>query len=328
MGHAPVLLAEAVGALAVRDGGLYVDGTFGGGGYARAILEAAPTARVIALDRDPDALTRGAALVAEFGDRLSLRAGRFGEMETLVGEPVDGVALDLGVSSFQFDEAERGFSFQNDAPLDMRMEKAGPSAADAVNQLSEAALSDVLEAFGEENEHRRMARFLTQARAAGPIERTGQLADLLEKSVGGRRGAKIHPATRAFQALRILVNDEIGELARALSGAERLLKPQGRLAVVSFHSLEDRMVKQFLVSRAAAGGQGSRHAPVPEPGPAPSFVLETRRTIAPSDAETAANPRARSASLRWAVRTDAPAWERLEAPDLAPRAMAEWEKLV
>lgn len=325
MGHAPVLLAEAVGALAVKPGGLYVDGTFGGGGYTRAILEAG--GRVIALDRDPDALARGAALVAEFGDRLSLRAGRFGDMETLVGEPVDGVALDLGVSSFQFDEAERGFSFQSDAPLDMRMEKSGPSAADAVNNLSEAALSEILEAFGEENEHRRMARFLTQARAAGPIERTGQLADLLEKSVGGRRGAKIHPATRAFQALRILVNDEIGELARALSGAERLLKPQGRLAVVSFHSLEDRLVKQFFVSRAAAGGQGSRHAPVPEPGPHPSFILETRRTIAPSDAETAANPRARSASLRWAVRTDAPAWARLDAPDLAPRALAEWEKL-
>ncbi len=326
MSHAPVLLHEALTALAVKAGGSYVDATFGGGGYTRAILDSADCA-VRAIDRDPDALARGAALTAQYGARLTMVAGRFGEMAALTPAPADGVVLDLGVSSFQFDEAERGFSFQHDAPLDMRMEKAGPSAADAVNQLSEAALSDLLEGYGEENEHRRIARALVQARAAAPITRTLALADIVERAVGGRRGAKIHPATRTFQALRILVNDEMGELARALTGAEALLKPFGRLVVVSFHSLEDRLVKTFMVARAGAGGSGSRHAPEPPPGPAPSFALETRRTIAPGDEEIAANPRARSASLRWAVRTDAPPWGPFSQPALAPKAEAEWESV-
>lgn len=326
MAHAPVLLAEAVAALDVKAGGSYIDGTFGGGGYTRAILEGADCS-VRAIDRDPDALLRGRDLVEQFKPRLQLIQGRFGDMESLSPFPADGIVLDLGVSSFQFDEGERGFSFQQDAPLDMRMEKEGPTAADAVNKLSEAALSDLLEAYGEENEHRRIARFLTQARAKAPIKRTLELADLVERAVGGRRGAKIHPATRSFQALRILVNNELGELVSALSAAERLLKPGGRLVVVSFHSLEDRLVKSFLVSRAGATGGGSRHAPEAPAGPPPSFALETRRTITPGEAELAVNPRARSASLRWARRTDAPAWRPLDNPALAQKAEAEWEDI-
>lgn len=326
MAHAPVLLAEVLAALKPAANEHYVDGTFGGGGYTRAILDAAPCA-VTAIDRDPDALERGRILEEHFSPRLAIKLGRFGDMETLAGAPADGIVLDLGVSSFQFDEAERGFSFQNDAPLDMRMSKTGPSAADAVNNLSEAALSELLDAYGEENESRRIARFLVQERAAGPIARTLHLADTVEKAVGGRRGAKIHPATRTFQALRILVNDELGELARALAAAEKTLKPGGRFVIVSFHSLEDRLVKSFFVERSGGGGQGSRHAPDPPAGPSPSFKLETRRTITPGDDEIAANPRARSASLRYAIRTDAAAWTSKPSPALAPKAESEWGRL-
>lgn len=329
MTHAPVLLAEAMEALALKPGGLYLDATFGGGGYSRALLEAG--ARVIAFDRDPDAIARGAALKAEFPDRLSLVEARFGEISDFVNETLAGAVFDLGVSSFQFDEGARGFSFQADADLDMRMEKSGPSAADAVNRLSEGALAQLIYAYGEDDESRRIARTLVQARAAAPITRTKTLADLVERAVGGRKGARTHPATKTFQALRLLVNDELGELARGLSGAERVLAPGGRLAVVSFHSLEDRMVKRFLVERAGAEGRGSRHAPdMPPNDPsrrAPSFELERKRATTPSDEEVAVNPRARSASLRWAVRTEAPAWNALEAPSLAPVAEAEWEKI-
>jgi 16S rRNA (cytosine1402-N4)-methyltransferase len=243
-------------------------------------------------------------------------------------EPADGVVFDLGVSSFQLDQAERGFSFQTDADLDMRMEKEGPSAADAVNRLSEAALAELIFRYGEDDESRRIARTIVQARAERPIARTLELANLVERAVGGRRGSRTHPATRTFQALRMLVNDELGELARGLSAAEHALKPSGRLVVVSFHSLEDRMVKQFFVERAAAGGRGSRHAPETRDERAPSFALERRRSITASEEEVAANPRARSASLRWATRTDAPAWDDLEPPALAPRAEAEWKKLI
>ncbi|MDX2276458.1 MAG: 16S rRNA (cytosine(1402)-N(4))-methyltransferase RsmH [Hyphomonadaceae bacterium] len=330
MSHAPVLLAEAMDALALKDGGAYVDATFGGGGYSRAMLSRADC-RVLAIDRDPDAIARAAPLTAEFGGRFTIRSGRFSDLETFAsemfaGEGVDGVVFDIGVSSFQFDEAGRGFSFQADGDLDMRMEKQGPSAADAVNRLSEGALADLIYRYGEDDDSRRIARAIVQARAAAPISRTAVLADIVERAVGGRKGARTHPATKTFQALRMLVNDELGELARGLSAAERALKPGGRLVVVSFHSLEDRMVKNFVTERADARGRGSRHAPDLPPERAPSFVLERRRATAPSDAETAANPRARSASLRYAARTDAPAWDELEAPSLAPKAEAEWAK--
>jgi len=329
MSHAPVLLAEAMEALALAPGAVIADATFGGGGYARAMLERG--ARVIAFDRDPDAIARGAALQAQFPDRFTLHQSRFSEMLGFVNEALTGAVFDLGVSSFQFDEAGRGFSFQADADLDMRMDKQGLSAADAVNRLSEAALADLIYNYGEDDESRRIARALVQARAAAPIARTLVLADLVERAVGGRRGARTHPATKTFQALRMLVNDELGELARGLSAAERALKPGGRLVVVSFHSLEDRMVKQFITARADAQGRGSRYLPDVAPNDpsrrASSFTLERKRATAPSDAEIAANPRARSASLRWAVRTDAPAWDELEPPVLAPRAEAEWTKL-
>lgn len=311
-------------ALALKGGGVYVDATFGGGGYSREMLARADC-RVIAFDRDPDAITRGAALAASAKGKFTLHQGRFGDLA--LEQPVDGVVFDLGVSSFQLDQAERGFSFQADADLDMRMEKEGPSAADAVNGLSEAALAELIYRYGEDDDSRRIARAIVQARAAGRIKRTLQLAKIAEDAVGGRRGARTHPATKTFQALRMLVNDELGELARGLSAAERALKPGGRLAVVSFHSLEDRMVKLFLTARADAQGRGSRHTPDLPPERAPSFVLERRRATAPGDAETARNPRARSASLRWATRTDAPAWDELEPPSLAPKAEAEWAKL-
>jgi len=211
--------------------------------------------------------------------------------------------------------------------LDMRMEKDGLSAADAVNRLSEGALADLIYRYGEDDDSRRIARAIVQARAAAPITRTLQFAKLVEDSVGGRRGARTHPATKTFQALRMLVNDELGELARGLSAAERALKPGGRLVVVSFHSLEDRMVKHFITERADAQGRGSRHAPDLPPERAPSFAIDRKRATVSSDAETAVNPRARSASLRWATRTDEPAWDELEPPALAPRAEAEWQKL-
>ncbi|MBC7768274.1 MAG: 16S rRNA (cytosine(1402)-N(4))-methyltransferase RsmH [Phycisphaerales bacterium] len=324
MSHAPVLLAEAMDSLALRDGGVFVDATFGGGGYSREMLARADC-RVIAFDRDPDAIARGAELTQSAKGKFTLHQGRFGDLS--LDEPVDGVVFDLGVSSFQLDEAERGFSFQADADLDMRMEKEGPSAADAVNGLSEVALADLIYRYGEDDESRRIARAIVQARAAAPITRTLAFAKLVEDSVGGRRGARTHPATKTFQALRLLVNDELGELARGLSAAERALKPGGRLVVVSFHSLEDRMVKLFLTARADAQGRGSRYAPDLPPERAPSFALERKRATAPSDEETARNPRARSASLRWAVRTEAPAWDELEPPSLAPKAEAEWAKL-
>ncbi len=329
MTHAPVLLEEAMEALALHDGGLYLDATFGGGGYSRAMLAAG--ARVIGIDRDPDAIARGATLGAEFQNRFTLRQGRFSDLETFVAETIDGAVFDLGVSSFQFDEAARGFSFQADADLDMRMEKQGPSAADAVNRLSETALAELIYRYGEDDDSRRIARGIVQARAAHAITRTAAFAEIVERAVGGRKGARTHPATKTFQALRILVNDELGELARGLCAAERMVKPGGRLVVVAFHSLEDRLVKNFITERADARGRGSRYAPdLPANDPsrrAPSFSLERRRSTAPTDEEIANNPRARSASLRWAERTDAPAWGALEAPILAPLAEAEWARI-
>jgi 16S rRNA (cytosine1402-N4)-methyltransferase len=326
MSHAPVLLSEAIEALAPRAGGVYVDATFGGGGYSRAILEAA-RCRVIGIDRDPEALTRAGELLTAYPQAFHIIPGAFGGVEKLVDEAVDGVVFDLGVSSFQIDQPERGFSFRFDGPLDMRMSREGPSAADAVAHLSEEALANALARLGEEPQARRFARAIVRERAEAPIRTTGALAVLIEQAAGGRKGAKIHPATRTFQALRLLVNDELGELARALSGSEHILKPGGRLVTVAFHSLEDRLVKSFLAARSGAREGGSRHMPEARPGPASSFAQPMRKGVGPSEAETAANPRARSARLRWAERTDAPSQGPFEPAPLAPLAQAEWERL-
>jgi 16S rRNA (cytosine1402-N4)-methyltransferase len=293
-GHVPVMLAEVLEALAPRDGAHYVDGTFGGGGYARAILEAADC-RVLGIDRDPDAIARGAALSAQFAGRLTLLQGEFSRMGEYV-DATDGVVLDLGVSSFQFDEPARGFSFREDGPLDMRMSKNGQSAADFVNNADEKTLAQVLSRYGEEHQARRIAHQIVLAR---PVTRTAELAEIVLKALGpGARKLKTHPATRTFQALRILVNDELGELERGLEAAERVLKPHGRLAVVSFHSLEDRIVKQFLAARSESVSKGSRHAPERRRTTSPAFKILKPRV--PSDAEVRSNPRSRSARLRAA----------------------------
>lgn len=308
--HTPVMLDEVLTALAPRDGGAYVDGTFGAGGYSRAILDAADVT-VWAIDRDPDAIRRGEALRETYGDRLTLLRGRFGDMSRLLHEAgveaVDGIVLDLGVSSPQLDDAERGFSFRFDGPLDMRMEKAGPSAADIVNSLDEAELARLLRELGEEKRARRVARAIVEARSAGPITRTFELADIVRRVVPQGR-SRIDPATRTFMALRLHVNGELDELDAVLRAAEERLAPGGRLVVVSFHSLEDRRVKNFLQTRGGALPGGSRHMPPVVARHAPSFQLLRRGAIKPGAAETARNPRARSARLRAAERTVADAW--------------------
>jgi 16S rRNA (cytosine1402-N4)-methyltransferase len=305
--HIPVLGRSAVDLLNVRDGGIYIDGTFGAGGYTRAILAAADC-KVIALDRDQSAVARGADLVEEAQGRLTLTEDRFSNLDAIAREAghdfVDGVVLDLGVSSMQLDTAGRGFSFRLDGPLDMRMSGEGASAADIVNNTSEHDLADIIFALGEERHSRAVARAILKARAHAPIERTRTLADTVASVVRSRPG-DIHPATRTFQALRIFVNDELGELVKALQAAERLLKNGGRLAVVSFHSLEDRIVKSFLADRGQSRG-GSRHAPEVKHPPA-TFRTLTKRPVAADEDEIARNPRARSAKLRAAERTEAPA---------------------
>jgi 16S rRNA (cytosine1402-N4)-methyltransferase len=303
--HTPVLLAEVLGALAPRPGQLIVDGTFGAGGYARAFLELG--AEVAAFDRDPAARAYAAALAA--GSRLTLTQDRFSTMAQHLGEAAaDGVALDLGVSSMQLDEPARGFSLMRDGPLDMRMGDEGPTAAELVNEASPAELARIFRIYGEERQARRIAGAIVRRRAEQPFTHTLDLAAVVERALGGRRGARLHPATRVFQALRIAVNAELEELEQGLIAAERVLKAGGRLAVVSFHSLEDRIVKTFLTERAGRIPGGSRHAPPLAKGPAPSFELIFNGAHGPTEAEAAANPRARSAKLRAAVRTAAPAW--------------------
>ena len=296
-GHLPVMLHEVIEALAPRDGASYVDGTFGGGGYTTAILEAADC-KVLGIDRDPAAITRGQALVDRFGGRLTLVQGEFSRMEEFA-QASDGVVLDLGVSSFQFDQPERGFSFREDGPLDMRMSLEGMSAADFVNSAGHSELASVIARFGEEKNARRIATAIIAAR---PITGTAQLAAIVSEAQGpAALRFAIHPATRTFQALRIHVNDELGELERGLDAALTILKPQGRLVVVSFHSLEDRIVKQFLASRSTAAPRGSRHAPVTA-APKAAFELLTTRPRTPSAEELSINPRARSAKLRAGVK--------------------------
>jgi 16S rRNA (cytosine1402-N4)-methyltransferase len=313
--HIPVLGRQAVGMLQPRAGGIYVDATFGAGGYSRAILDIAGT-RVIGIDRDRSAVTAGFDLVDRSDGRLMLAEDRFSNLAEICAtqglDAVDGVVMDVGVSSMQLDQAERGFSFRLGGPLDMRMGHDGPAAADVIAKASEADLANIIYIFGEERHSRAVARAIVAARKEAPITTTRALADIVAKVVRSKPG-EIHPATRTFQGLRIFVNEELDELHLALSAAERVLKPAGRLVVVSFHSLEDRIVKNFLVERARAGG-GSRHLPVIAQA-APSFHILTKRPVIPDDDEISANPRARSAKLRAAERTAAPAHGAGALPD-------------
>ena len=311
--HIPVLLKPLLRAVEPVSG-LWVDGTFGAGGYARGLLQAG-AAQVIGIDRDPAVFGMAAGWAGEYGDRLRLVEGTFCELDELAGQPVDGVVLDLGVSSMQLDQAERGFSFLRDGPLDMRMGQAGPSAADLLNTADEALIADVLYHYGEERASRRIARAIVAAR---PLQRTAELAELVASCLPRPKPGQSHPATRSFQAIRIWVNDEFRQLVEGLAAAERALKPGGRLAVVSFHSLEDRIVKRFMQARSNSAGGGSRYAPETVQTPA-AFTLPFRRAVGADDAELAGNPRARSALLRVAIRTDAPAASADEAMLAMPR---------
>jgi 16S rRNA (cytosine1402-N4)-methyltransferase len=305
--HIPVLGRQAIEMLRPTDGGIFVDATFGAGGYSRAILDIAGT-RVIGIDRDRSAISGGFDLVDRSGGRLTLVEDRFSNLDDICAaqgiSSVDGVVMDVGVSSMQLDEAGRGFSFRLGGPLDMRMSQDGPTAADVIANASEADLANIIYVFGEERHSRAVARAIVAARKEAPIATTRALADIVAKVVRSKPG-EIHPATRTFQGLRIFVNQELDELHLALSAAERVLKPGGRLVVVAFHSLEDRIVKNFTVERAKAGG-GSRHLPELAHA-APSFVILTKRPVTPDEDESSANPRARSAKLRAAERTAAPA---------------------
>jgi 16S rRNA (cytosine1402-N4)-methyltransferase len=301
--HIPVLLAPLLRLVAPVEG-RWLDGTLGAGGYARGLLEAGAE-QVIGLDRDPLALEMAAEWGAAWGDRLILVRDVFSHLDRH-GQELQGVVLDLGVSSMQLDRPERGFSFQKDGPLDMRMGAEGPTAAEIVNTAPEATLADILFVYGEERASRRIARAIVKARAEAPIERTLQLAEIVERCLPRPKPGQVHPATRSFQALRIAVNDELGELHRGLMAAERALAPGGALAVVTFHSIEDRIVKRFMQARAGRAGRANRFAPEAEED-APRFERVTKKAVGPDDDEIAANPRARSARLRVARRTDAPA---------------------
>lgn len=313
--HVPVMLDEVLHALQPRDGGLYIDATFGAGGYTRAILETADC-RVLGIDRDPTAKQTADKMKALYPGRFAFGFGPFSTMEDILqaadSSGADGVVFDLGVSSMQLDQAERGFSFQKDGPLDMRMARSGPGADVAVNGLELNELAQIFKVYGEERHARRVAQAIIRAREDAPIETTLALAEIIAKAVGGKP-SRIHPATRAFQGLRIYVNDELGELARGLDAAERSLKAAGRMVAVTFHSLEDRMVKNFMRERAGLVSGGSRHQPEIIPEHAPSLSLVSKKAIAASDEEAAANPRARSAKLRVGARTPAPVFPRSES---------------
>ena len=308
--HLSVMLNEVLAAADPKPGDLVIDGTFGAGGYTRAFLQAG--CEVIGLDRDPTVQPHADRLSAEYPETFRLIRRRFSEMAEALAEvgpsSCDIVVLDIGVSSMQLDQAERGFSFMRDGPLDMRMSDEGPTAADLVNTLDHGPLAHLIKEYGEERESGRIASAILRRRVEQPFNRTLDLAEVIERALGGRRGAPIHPATRTFQALRIAVNDELGELAEGLAAAEEVLKPGGRLVVVTFHSLEDRMVKRFLNERAGKGGGGSRHLPPQAVVARPSFTLIGKGLVEASEAEAKDNPRARSAKLRAAIRTDAPVW--------------------
>ena len=309
--HIPVMLSEVLAALDPKDGEIIVDGTFGAGGYSKAILDRADC-KIIAIDRDPEAFQLSRALVEAYPGRLVAVHAPFSEMQEIAAHEaigaVAGVVLDLGVSSMQLDQAERGFSFAKDGPLDMRMGGQGPTAADLVNTLDESELADIIFVLGEERRARAIAKAIVARRGDAPIARTAELADIVARVIGRKRDETKHPATRTFQALRLYLNRELDELARGLSAAERLLKARGRLVVVTFHSLEDRIAKRFFASRSAPPPRGSRHLPEAEDEIlAPSFRLLNRRPLEPNQAEIRRNPRARSARLRAAERTEAPA---------------------
>ncbi len=314
--HIPVLLEPIMAAIAPVNG-VWLDGTFGAGGYTRALLDAG-AARVLAVDRDPDVFQRAERWAAQYGERLVMIAGEFGQLDMLADQhgalPLDGVVLDIGVSSMQIDEADRGFSFAKDGPLDMRMSQTGKSAADIVNGADEKLLADILYQYGEERASRRIARRIVNDRKAGPITTTAQLTKLVESCLPRPKPGQVHPATRSFQALRIAVNDELRQLVDGLIAAENALKPGGILAVVTFHSLEDRIVKRFLAARSGAGPRGNRFAPELEMD-LPRFERLSRKAIGPSDDEMAENPRARSAKLRMARRLVAPSGP-VDAQDL------------
>ena len=308
--HAPVLLAEVIAALKPRPGDVIIDATFGAGGYTRAIL--AEGAEVVALDRDPTVRPHAEAVAADYPDRFQLIQAPFGDLADAFAESgkpqLNGAVFDIGVSSMQLDQAERGFSFMRDGPLDMRMGDTGPTAADIVNTWDHGPLAHIFKQYGDERQSGRVATAILRRRTEQPFSRTLDLAEVVEKALGGRRGAAIHPATRVFQALRIAVNDELGQLERGLEAAEATLAPGGRLVVVTFHSLEDRIVKAFLTERTGNAPGGSRHAPVAVETRKPSFELMFKGAQEAGEEELAANPRARSARLRAAVRTSAPAW--------------------
>ena len=313
--HAPVLLAEVLEVLEPKPGDVIIDATFGAGGYTRAILAAGAT--VIALDRDPTVQPFADAVANDYPDRCRLVRTPFSGLADAFADRgearLDGVVFDIGVSSMQLDQAERGFSFMRDGPLDMRMSGEGESAADIVNGWEHGPLAHIFKLYGDERQSGRVATAILRRRSERPFERTLDLAEVVEKALGGRRGAPIHPATRVFQALRIAVNDELGELRAGLEAAEATLSPGGRLAVVTFHSLEDRIVKAFLTERSGAAPGGSRHAPVALETRQPSFVLKFKGAREAGEAERQTNPRARSARLRAAIRTAAAPWGRIAA---------------